>query len=740
MIRPIIFGKFILLERISVGGMAEVYRAKLLNQPQFGRYFAIKRILPNLAKDEEFVSMFINEAKVAVELENPNVCQIYELGRLGQSHYIAMEYISGRDIAAIQSYYRRQRKIMSVSQACYIIAQAAQGLDYAHKAVDSKTGQPLNLIHRDVSPQNLLADFSGLVKLIDFGVAKASQRTSNTKTGVKKGKFSYMSPEQASDLPIDHRSDIFALGVIFWELLTGRRLFISESEYAILEMVKECQIEKPSKYNKMIPDVVDRICMKALEKDPNQRYAWASDMIMDLMEFISSCEPPYTMWHLATWLQTTFSAMYAEESAKHQIFEMINTEADIEAYNKEHAHDISEDKAIDRQGNIIPEIGADGASEGEIFTDSKTDSPKMPDIPGRLSLNASKLPKGRKSITSLPVVPMGGDQHLDSHRIDLKKLEEARKAEEAPVDEFDPNVELTPEGVAPTISDPEHSRMRRIQRKNMQRRRLVGTIITVCTLFIIASILVLTNVIALPAPVPNLPTEANLSLSVVPDVDAARRANIEIYNYPRTENAAPIASSVGAKATFEHLKDGRYEIAVDMDGYESETFTVNLQNGTSESRLEMTHALPIIVDYEVTLSPEDSRLYVNGELERAAGALRHLSGKVGETYTLKVTRSGYAPVTKTFKLEENELEYAFTLEKQLGAVEVKANRNATAYICTEDGKCVDKGSTPTLITNLDASENDITLEVRASGCQTWKKHLDFDEQSEYRVFADLVED
>ena len=129
MIKPSIFGKFILLERISVGGMAEVYRAKLLNQPQFGRYFALKRILPNLAADEEFIKMFVNEASVAVELEHPNVCQIYELGRLGSSHYIAMEYISGRDFAAIQNYYRRQKKIMSVSQACYLIAQAAQGLD-----------------------------------------------------------------------------------------------------------------------------------------------------------------------------------------------------------------------------------------------------------------------------------------------------------------------------------------------------------------------------------------------------------------------------------------------------------------------------------------------------------------------------------------------------------------------------------------------------------------------------------
>ena len=169
--------------------MAEVYRAKLLNAPGFERFFAIKRILPHLAADTDFVTMFINEAKVAVELEHPNVCQIYELGRLGQSHYIAMEFIAGRDVLAIQSHYRRQRKIMSVSQACFIIAQAAQGLDYAHKAVDS-TGNPLGLVHRDVSPQNLIVAYDGVVKLIDFGVSKASRRASNSQSGVVKGKFS----------------------------------------------------------------------------------------------------------------------------------------------------------------------------------------------------------------------------------------------------------------------------------------------------------------------------------------------------------------------------------------------------------------------------------------------------------------------------------------------------------------------------------------------------------------------
>ena len=336
MIQPKTFGKFILLERVGMGGMAEVFRAKLLNTPDSERFFAIKRILPHLAKNSDFVKIFIDEAKVAVDLDHPNVCRIFELGRLGELHYIAMEYIAGRDVEAIQNYYRKQKKIMSVSQACFIIAQGAQGLDYAHRLLLSA-----NFVHRDVSPQNLLVTYDGVVKLIDFGVAKAqsSRKSAKSDSGVAKGKFSYMSPEQAMGLDIDRRSDIFALGVVFWELLTGRRLFPGENEFAIMDAVTECRIERPSKFNRMIPERVEQICMKALEKDVNKRYQWASELVDDLYEFISGCKIPFTQWHLQNWMCTAFKEAFDAEWAKIPVFNTLNTEADVEKYNKEHAAD-----------------------------------------------------------------------------------------------------------------------------------------------------------------------------------------------------------------------------------------------------------------------------------------------------------------------------------------------------------------------------------------------------------------
>ena len=711
MIKPIIFGKFILLERISVGGMAEVYRAKLLNHPEFKRYFAIKRILPNLAADEEFVTMFINEAKVAVELEHPNVCQIYELGRLGNSHYIAMEYISGRDIAAIQTYYRRQRKIMSISQACYIIAQAAEGLDAAHKAVDSKTGEPLHLIHRDVSPRNLIADFDGLVKLIDFGVAKASQRTSNTQSGVVKGKFSYMSPEQACDEQIDHRSDIFALGVIFWELLTGRRLFVSESEYAIVEMLKECNIAKPSKYNPLVPDTIDRICLKALERDPAKRYPWASDMIRDLYEFINSCDPPYTMWHLSTWLQKTYDDVYAEEQAKNEIFETLNTVEDVERYNQENSEQ-NEEQALDRNGNVIPALTNVDADGNEI---PKSKAPLPP------------LPKSTAKTPPLPKPP-------------LPKPEKKEEPIREDFDDRDETVQLTPEGIAPEVADPETLRIKTIQKKAKQRKNLTSTIVTICIIIIITMILVFVDIIHLPEPQATLPTSATVKLSLDPHKDG----NIEIFTErdSKDSNAKPLKTVTGADATFDGLEAGSYVVRVAMEGHEKESFRINLDNGIAETTLSLSSSTPVYLTYEVEVTPEDAKLYINDELIKGSGKTRTVKGETGKQYTLKVKRAGYTPITKTFKLEDTpELKkIPFVLEETASSIEVKASEDATVYLCIDPAPCREVGSTPYTIEGLDGTQGNVEVEVRAAGFKTWEKVVSFDDTNDVRLFADLETD
>jgi len=750
-IRPIIFGKFILLERISVGGMAEVYRAKLLNQPDFGRYFAIKRILPNLAADKEFVTMFINEAKVAVELEHPNVCQIYELGRLGQSHYIAMEYISGRDVLAIQNHYRRQRKIMSVSQACFIAAQAAQGLDYAHRAVDS-SGHPLGLIHRDVSPHNLLISFDGIVKLIDFGVAKASQKTSNTQSGVFKGKFSYMSPEQATNGIIDHRSDIFAMGVVFWELLTGRRLFNSESEFAIIDMISNCEIDRPSKYNRLIPDNVDRICMRALERDPARRYQFAGEMVVELYDFINSCDPPYTLWHLETWLQTTFADIFEREKSRERIFEGINTPQDIEQYNKENAARQQQEQAsktLDREGNAIPEIESVDSSEAELYSaeysfeeaearerekEKGAKGPKLPPVPGR-----AKPGETSKSLPGVKALNLSG---LKSARADgslSEKIHDPASSPAAPrlsinaspsINEDD--IELEPEGIAPTVSDPELLRLKRIARRSKQRRRLTMSIIGTCFSLLVVVILVLTGNIGIPAPEAVLPTQADLMIEIVPDTSDAR---VMLYKHPKVESDAPLRTANGKKLTFEGLDAGRYAIDVDMTGYELESFTISIELGMSETRLEMTQALPEDVFYKVFVSPEDAALYVDGHLVEGEGSERTLFGELGVSHVVEVRRVGYATQQQSVTLDKDTI-LDFALEEVRGSIAFKSEPEGASVFVEENGRMRDKGSTPLVLSDLDPRVP-LKVEVRRRGHETWKRTIDFSHGSDVRYFVDL---
>ena len=206
--QPVPFGKYILLERISVGGMAEVFKAKSFGVKGFAKIIAIKKILPQLAEDGQFVEMFVNEAKTSVQLSHANICQVLELGRIGDDHFIAMEYISGRDLLSLHNYFRRTRVRMPVHLVVYIATKMCEGLDYAHRR-RGPDGEPLGIVHRDVSPQNVIVSYDGGVKIIDFGIAKArARKTQETQAGVLKGKFGYMSPEQIEGAhEIDHRSE-----------------------------------------------------------------------------------------------------------------------------------------------------------------------------------------------------------------------------------------------------------------------------------------------------------------------------------------------------------------------------------------------------------------------------------------------------------------------------------------------------------------------------------------------------
>jgi hypothetical protein len=309
---PSPFGKYVLLERISVGGMAEVFKAKQFGVEGFEKILAIKRILPSLAEDSDFIEMFIDEAKICGHLTHANICQIYELGRVDDAHFIAMEYVWGKDLLQIQNRFRKLRKLMAPSMAAFIGLKMCEGLDYAHKKKDAQ-GKLLHIIHRDVSPQNILCSYEGEVKIIDFGIAKAATRSSKTQAGVLKGKFGYMSPEQVRGLPLDRRSDIFAIGTILYELLIADRLFVGESDFETLERVRNVDVPPITKTNAAVPPELEQIILKALAKDVEDRYQWAGDMQVDLQAFLNATDPTFGEKNIAAWMREQFAVEMKRE-------------------------------------------------------------------------------------------------------------------------------------------------------------------------------------------------------------------------------------------------------------------------------------------------------------------------------------------------------------------------------------------------------------------------------------------
>ncbi|MCX4245856.1 serine/threonine-protein kinase [Paraliomyxa miuraensis] len=312
---PTQYGPYLLLERVSVGGMAEVYKAKEYGVEGFERTVAVKRILPHVAEDDEFIAMFKDEAKIAVQLNHGNIAQIYNLGNEQDSFYIALEYVAGRDLRAIFQRAQQMGQPMPVAQACYIIMKICEGLDYAHNKKD-KYNRPLSIVHRDVSPPNILVSFEGEVKLIDFGVAKAAGRASRTQAGILKGKFGYMSPEQVRGMPLDRRSDVFSVGVVLFEILVGQRLFQAETDFATLEKVRAVDVPRPTQVNPNIPKPLENIIFKALTREPEQRYQSAIELHDELQAFMFAQGLFYSRKDLAAWMRENYHREIEQEKEK----------------------------------------------------------------------------------------------------------------------------------------------------------------------------------------------------------------------------------------------------------------------------------------------------------------------------------------------------------------------------------------------------------------------------------------
>lgn len=299
------FGQYELMELIATGGMAEVYKARMSGVEGFQKIVAIKRILPHLTDNDEFVTMFIDEAKLAAQLQHPNIIHIYDLGKIERSYYIAMEFIDGKDLRSILRTLEEKGRKLPLPLALFVVSRLAAALDYAHRKRDLQ-GRDMDLVHRDVSPQNVLISFDGEIKLCDFGIAKAAVKASQTRVGALKGKLQYMSPEQAWGKGIDHRSDIFSLGLVLYELITDRKGFAGDSELSILEQARSPRLPRVRDLDPSIPEEVEQVALKALQENPDRRYRTARDLANDLESILHGLKPSPSTADLAGFLAELF--------------------------------------------------------------------------------------------------------------------------------------------------------------------------------------------------------------------------------------------------------------------------------------------------------------------------------------------------------------------------------------------------------------------------------------------------
>jgi serine/threonine-protein kinase len=292
------FGKYLLVGELATGGMAELFLAVREGVEGVLKVVALKRVLPHLSKSSEYTQMFINEARLAARLDHPNIVRTYEFDEIAGRYFTVMEYLPGEDLGKVLNRIAASQRQMPIELAISIISQVCRGLHFAHELTDAR-GRPLGLVHRDISPSNIIVTFAGEVKLIDFGVAKINVTAGRTITGTIKGKIAYMSPEQSRSHCVDRRSDVFSAGVVLWELLTGRPLFARETEVQALYAVMSEPIPRVRKLRPEVPGELDAIAMCALSRRPEDRYQTAEDMQLAL-DYVLANLPSTAARHVGT--------------------------------------------------------------------------------------------------------------------------------------------------------------------------------------------------------------------------------------------------------------------------------------------------------------------------------------------------------------------------------------------------------------------------------------------------------
>ena len=309
--------RYTITERLDHGGMAEVFRGVAESMEGFKKNVAIKRILPNLTKNQKFVSMFLDEARLSLFLQHANIVQVFDISRTpDNAYFLVMEYVDGCNLKGLIERQKQKGRRIEVGHTIYLMIECCKALYYAHALEHPETGQPLGIVHRDISPPNILLSKNGEVKLVDFGLAKANSQIESTDPGVVKGKFSYLSPEAASGLDVDHRADVFAVGIILWELFTGKRLFYGDTDYQTVELVRQAKVPSIQQHNPDVEPELEAVVRKALSRDADDRYQSAADLGDALSQFLFSRRMKVTARDISALVKDTQVELMRKRSAE----------------------------------------------------------------------------------------------------------------------------------------------------------------------------------------------------------------------------------------------------------------------------------------------------------------------------------------------------------------------------------------------------------------------------------------
>ena len=408
-------GRYTLLRSLGAGGMAELFLARADGIEGFAKLVALKRILPHKATNERFVRMLLNEARLVAGLDHTNIAQVHDIGLDAGEYFFAMEYVHGQDLAHVL--HRAPHHKLHLENALHIAIGVCAGLHCAHIARDA-TGRPLDIVHRDVSPSNVLVSYQGAVKLVDFGVAKAATLVSETREGVIKGKYGYMSPEQCLGDTLDRRSDVFAVGILLWEMTVGRRLYFFKGELASLQRIVYADAPRPSSYDPDYPPELEHIVMRALARDARQRYQSAEQLQLDLEQFALDHRLAISAVSMAIEMKTLFrdqvEAWTAAERAGQSLGEHLATvravepvDASIDADDYETTENESAGRWPAPPALAVPPVIPRGAAAGAFSAETRPDGPiDGPIAQPRAPAAGPAPPPARPSSLSRPSGPM----------------------------------------------------------------------------------------------------------------------------------------------------------------------------------------------------------------------------------------------------------------------------------------------------------------------------------------------